>query len=84
MKKRQTRFVFKRIPTIKDQAARTELGRAHLLVALLAFALFLTLVMSLEPDYTPNAPLTLTASVLLILVGLFSLAVAARLYGSKK
>lgn len=84
MKKRTSHSLFKRIPVIKDQAARIELGRAHLLVSLLSFALFLTLSMSLQPNYMPNVPLTITAIILLIIVGLFSFSVAATLYVRKK
>lgn len=82
--KKQLPSIFKRIPKINDKQARTELGRAHLLVALLSFALLLTLVMNLQPDYSPDSTLTGIASALLVFVGLFSLAVSIKLYGSRK
>lgn len=76
--------VFKRIPAIKDRETRIELGRAHLLVALLAFALFFVLATELVPGFTPNVTLVEIAGALLVLVGLFSLAVVVRLYTFRK
>lgn len=81
---KQTHSVFKRIPQIQSQDARIELGRAHLLVALLATALCLMLIMSLQPSYVPNMLLTYIASGLLFIVGLFSLGVALSLYAKRK
>lgn len=79
-----THSIFKRIPALKDRHAVIELGRAHLLIALLAFALLLTLAMSLQPYYVPNRELTIIAIVLLALVGAFSLAVAVALYTKRQ
>jgi hypothetical protein len=82
--KKHTHSLFSRIPTIKDVQTRRELGRAHLLVALLALALILTLAMNLMPGYAPSVGLSVTAMILLLFVGVFSLGVAVALYSKRK
>ena len=84
MASRSNRSVFKRILKIKDEEIRTELGRAHLLVALLAFALFMTLAMVLQPNFIPDKVLSTIAMVMLVVIGFFSLTVAVRLAVLKK
>lgn len=80
MKKKATHSVLKHIPPVKDAALRKELARAHLLVALLAFALLLTLGATLMPSYAADVSLSITAMILLGIVGLFSLSIAVMLY----
>lgn len=83
-KKNTTASLFTRVKTIKDVQARIELGRAHLIITVLSFALLLTLIFNLHPEFTPDPALTYAAAILLLLVGLFSFFVSAYLYTSKR
>ena len=70
--------------SVKDQVAKKELIRAHLMVVLLSLMLAVQLVTSAIIDIDYNPVLCTVASILLVLVALTSLTVIFALTKSKK
>jgi hypothetical protein len=69
---------------IKDKVLRNELARAHGMIILLVAALMLILGISNTSDTTFDPTLTLTAIILLGVVGLLSLSVIASILTKRK